>query len=150
MLEFKKLCDSFEKANAVEKGVLLAQMSAKISCRLRGLDISDVDPMTVLAGFIIGSVVVDGRLNEQEYLLIYPALVRAFGDDFDFTSVKVSFEKDKNGRSAVAEYTEKLLQILDLLDEGIKNDIITLCLCVISIDGKITLREKKYIKRLCR
>lgn len=150
MLEFKKLCDSFEKANAVEKGVLLAQMSAKISCRLRGLDISDVDPMTVLAGFIIGSVVVDGRLNEQEYLLIYPALVRAFGDDFDFASVKVSFEKDKNGRSAVAEYTEKLLQILDLLDEGIKNDIITLCLCVISIDGKITLREKKYIKRLCR
>lgn len=150
MLEFKKLCDSFEKANAVEKGVLLAEMSAKISYRLRMLDIDGTDPITVLAGFIIGSVVVDGRLNEQEYLLIYPALVRAFGDGFDFGSGKSSFEKDKSGRKAVTEYTEKLLQILDLLDDGIKNDIVTLCLCVVSIDGKITLREKKYIKRLCR
>lgn len=150
MFEFKKLCNSFENANAVEKGALIAEMSAVISYRLKELNITGTDPMTVLAGFIIGSVVADGKVNEQEYLLIYPALVRTFGDGFDFNSVKVSFEKDKSSKNAVTEYTEKLLQIFVLLDEDIKEDIIKLCLCVVSIDGKITLREKKHIKRLCR
>lgn len=149
MFEFKKLCDAYEELTAVEKGLLLTEKSVKLMAKLHYLDIPGIDPITALAGFIVGSVTADGRINEQEYLLIYPALVHTFGDDFDFGAIKDCFD-ELNGGKMVAEYTEEMIRVLDFLDEDLKNDVITLCLCVVAIDGKVSLKEKRYIKRLCR
>lgn len=82
--------------------------------------------------------------------MIYPALVKAFGNDFDFNSVKESFKKDHDGRKRLSGYTEDMIRVLDFLDDEIKSEIVTLCLCVMAIDGKISLKEKNYIKRLCK
>ena len=89
-------------------------------------------------------------MNEQEYILMYPALVKAFGDDFDFTSVKESFKKDAEGKRMIRDYTKDLMTVLGYVDDEIREDVIVLCLCVVTIDGKISLRERKYIRRLCR
>lgn len=120
-----------------------------ITTKLHALNIPNIDPISILAGFIIGSVVADGDVDEREYILIYPSLVKAFGDDFDFASIKASFRKDSDGRKKISEYTKKMLGVLDILDDGLKEDIITLCLCVVAIDGKVSFKEKNYIKRLC-
>lgn len=149
MFEFKKLCDAYEKISAIERGLLLTEKATIVLARLHALSIPGVDPVNILAGFIVGSVTADGRINEKEYLLIYPALIKAFGDEFDFATIKDSFRRDKDGKKLIADYTEKMLRILGLLDEDLKWDVITLCLCVTSIDGKITLKEKRYIRRLC-
>lgn len=150
MLEFKKLCDAYEGLSTVERGVLLTEKSVTIMAKLHSLAFPGADPVTVLAGFIIGSVTADGRINEKEYLLIYPALVSAFGDQFDFATVKESFRRDKEGQKMLAAYNEEMVQVLGLLDDSLKEDIITLCLCVLSIDGRVSLREKNYLRRLCR
>lgn len=150
MFEFKKICDAYENLTPVEKGVILTEKSIKLLAVLSALDIPEIDPAYTLAGFIIGSAVCDGKLNEQEYLLIYPALVKTFGSNFDFNSVKESFNKDKLGRKIITEYTQDMLSILDCLDDELKTDVIILCLCIVSLDGKITPKEKKYIKRLCK
>lgn len=149
MFEFKKVCDTYEKMSAIERGLLLTEKSAVVFAKLHDLFIPGVNPVDILAGFIIGSVTADGRINEKEYLLIYPALIKTFGDDFDFASIKESFRRDKDGKKLIADYTEEMLNILSLLDEELKWDVITLCLCVTSIDGKITLKEKRYIRCLC-
>lgn len=150
MFEFTKLCNSFENLNVVERGAILAEKSAKVLGKLKLMAVPGIDPVETLSGFIIGSVVADGRLNEQEYLLIYPALLKAFGDDFDFASVKSAFAKDRDGRKAVRVYTESLLSLLADIDEDFREDIVTLCLCVVTVDGKISFREKNYIRRLCK
>lgn len=149
MFEFKKACDAFEKLSAAERGILLAEKSATIFKKLNNLYILGINPIDVLAGFIIGSVTADGKIKETEYLLIYPTLVKAFGADFDFKSVKEMFEYNKNGKKIIADYTEKMICILGALDENLKWDVIMLCFCVISIDGKISVKEKRYIKHLC-
>lgn len=149
MFEFKKLCNAYEKLTTAERGILLAEKSAAVFTRLAGLSIPGMDPIDILAGFIIGSVIADGKINEAEYLLIYPSLVRTFGDDFDFISIKESFRCSMEGKKRIADYTEEMLYILGFLDEELKWDVITLCLCVTSIDGKITLKEKRYLRRLC-
>lgn len=149
MFEFKKVCDSFEKLSAVERGLLIAEKSATVLAKLRGLSIVGIDPVGVLAGFMTGSVAADGKINEEEYLLIYPALVKTFGDDFNFATIKESFRRDKDGKRLISDYTEKMLSIFSFLDEELKWDVVTLCLCVTSIDGRITLREKRYIRCLC-
>lgn len=150
MFEFKKACDTFEKLSASERELLLAEKSAIVLVRLRNLSVPGISAIDdILAGFIIGSVTTDGRISETEYLLIYPALVRAFGDDFDFISIKESFRHNKNRKEMIADYTEKMIHILSLMDENFKRDVITLCLCITSIDRKISLKEKRYIHRLC-
>lgn len=149
MLEFKRVCDAYEKMSAIERGTLLTKKAAVVLARLEALSLPGVDPVSVHAGFIVGSVTADGRINEKEYLLIYPALVKAFGDAFDFTTIKNAFRRNKDGKKLVADYTEEMLHILSLMDEELKWNVIMLCLCVASIDGKITLKEKRYIRRLC-
>ena len=148
MFEFQKLCGEYEKMSALERGAVLATRSARVLTALSALEIPGVSPAETLAGFIIGAVVSDGKLSEQEYLLIYPALVKVFGTDFDYESIKKEFEADKDGRNDIAKYTTDLLRILEMADETLYEDVIILCLCVVTIDGKVSLREKNYVKRI--
>lgn len=150
MFEFKKLCDICEEMTAFERGTVLTQSSAEILQRLRRLHIPEIDPVKTLAGFIIGSIVADGKFNERDYVIIYPSLLRFFGDDFDLSSIKGAFYHAFDLRKTISEYTEKMLTVLDKLDEELKSDIITVCLCIAATDGKISLKEKIYIRRLCR
>lgn len=149
MFEFKKVCDTYEKMSAIERGLLLTEKAAVVFAKLHDISAPGLDPVNILAGFIIGSVTADGRISEKEYLLIYPTLLKTFGDEFDFATIKDSFRRDKDGKKLIVDYTEKMLYILSLLDEKLKWDVITLCLCATSIDGKITLKEKRYIRCLC-
>lgn len=63
MFEFKKLCAAYEELNTVEKGLLLTEKSVKIMAKLHCIQIPGLDPEETLAGFIIGSVVSDGKVN---------------------------------------------------------------------------------------
>lgn len=148
MFEFNKVMKDYESLNAIERGLMLTEKSVSILAKLSALDIDGIDPVETLASFIIGSVVADGKLHEKEYLLIYPALVKVFGSDFDYESIKKEFEADKDGRKDIAGYTTDLLRVLGTVDETLYEDVIILCLCVVTIDGKVSLREKNCVKRL--
>lgn len=148
MFEFRKICDAFEGLSALERRQLLEEKSGSVFHELQSHAVSEENPKEILAGFLIGSAMVDGKLNEREYLLMYPSLVRTFGEDFDFPSLKESFRCNKDGRKLVGEYAEKVLGILRPSGENLRQDVVILCLCVTSMDGKITLKEKRYIRRL--
>lgn len=149
MFEFKKLCDTFEKMSVAERELLLMKKSAVVLAKFQHFFVSDLCATDILVGFIIGSVIADGHINETEYLLIYPALARVFGDDFDFISIKESFQCHPDQKKVLADYHQKMVHILSFMDDELKQDVITLCLCITSVDGKISLKEKKYICRLC-
>ena len=150
MFEFLKLCNEYEKLSVVERGLLIAGKSAKVISKLKTLDLDGVDPIKTLAAYIVGSVTADGVIDEQEYLLIYPALVKLFGENFDFASVKEAFRKNVEGKKAVKKYTQQLMTILSCVDEEIKEDVVCLCLCVVTVDRKISLKERRYIKSLIK
>lgn len=151
MFEFAKLCHRFESMNAVERGACLADSSVRVLAKLALLDgAEEVRPLEALAGFIIGSAVGDGKLDEREYLLMYPTLVRALGEDFDFATVKASIESDREGAKTLRKDTEEMVRIYSLLDDSLREDLLMLCLCVTSVDGKVTLKERNYIRRLLR
>lgn len=148
MFEFTKICNEYEKMSTIERGVLLAGKSVTVLTKLKLLDIDGIDPVETLAAYIIGSVTADGVVNEQEYILIYPALVRVFGDDFDFATIKKAFKNDTDGKNAVKKYTKDLTAVFGCIDEDLKADIVSLCLCVVTVDGKISLKERRYIRSL--
>ena len=148
MFEFNKILKDYEQLGAIERGLMLTEKSVGILARLAELNIDGIDPVETLASFIVGSVAADEKLHEKEYLLIYPALVKVFGQDFDYERVKKAFENDKEGIKETAKYTKQLIRVLEFVDEDLYEDVIILCLCIVTIDGKISLKEKNYIKKL--
>lgn len=148
MFEFNKILKDYEQLGAIERGLMLTEKSVGILARLAELNIDGIDPVETLASFIVGSAAADGKLHEKEYLLIYPALVKVFGQDFDYERVKKAFENDKEGIKETAKYTKQLVRVLEFVDEDLYEDVIILCLCIVTIDGKISLKEKNYIKKL--
>ncbi len=147
MFDFLKLCNSYEKLSTLERSALLAEKSLKVVSGLRKMDIHGVDAVNTLASFLIGSVVCDGDVNEVEYLLIYPSLVAVFGDSFDYETIKATF-KGAEGKKVVKECVAQMEEIYKLFDEEMRLDVFTLCLCVVAIDGKISLKERRYLRRL--
>ena len=149
MFEFKKLCNELEALNPVERGVILAEKSVSVIKGLSGLNIP-LDPVKTLVTFIIGSVVSDNSINEKDYLYIYPSLVKAFGNDFDFISAKQAIGLAKDIKKEITKYTKEMISIVSVCDEELATDIISLCLLITSVDGKISLKEKRYIRQLCK
>ena len=149
MFEFQKLCHEVEKLSTIERGALLAEKSISVISGLNQLNIESLNPLDTLVSFIVGSVVADGTISEKDYLRIYPSLVKAF-DKVDLAAIKQFYRMSKDVTKEVKNYTMRLLEIISKADEGLKEDIISLCLLITSIDGKISLREQRYIKQLCR
>lgn len=81
---------------------------------------------------------------------MYPALVKVFGSDFDFASVKKAVAENSALKKSATDYAKVLAAELTKTDEQFIDDVIGLCLCVVSVDGKISLRERNYIKRLMK
>lgn len=50
----------------------------------------------------------------------------------------------------IKDYTQDMMMIFSFISESLKEDIIALCLCILSIDGKISLKEKIYIRKLIK
>lgn len=149
MFEFAKLYSAFERSSAAERALLLTERSSELLKVLQSVSIADTNAATVLAGFIVGSFTFDGRIKENEYLMIYPTLANVFGCDFDFASIKGRFVSSAEGKRAIADYTEKMLCLLNLMNSDMKRDIIMLCLCIVAVDEKVSLKEKCYIRRIC-
>lgn len=150
MFEFTKLCHRFETMSAVERGACLLDSSVRVTAKLAAMAEGGVRPLDALAGFVIGSAVADGKLDEREYLLMYPALVRVLGEDFDFATVKASLEDDRKSAKALQKDTEEMARIYSALDDTLREDLLLLCLCIVSVDGKVSLKEKNYLRRLLR
>lgn len=150
MFEFKKLCEQCEQMSSAERGVLLASKSVSVLKGLRELDVRGADAVKTFAAFVIGSVAADGIFDEKDYLYIYPSLVKVFGEDFDFDIIKDALKQAKSMKKELDKYTRELIKIIGEADEDLLADVVILCLLITSIDGKVSLKERRYIRRLCR
>ncbi len=150
MFEFQKLCNEVEALTPPERAALIVDKAVTVVDGLRGLGLDGEDPVNTLAAFIIGSVVSDGSISEKDYLYIYPSLVKAFGEFCDLAGIKSELKVSKDLQNIIKEYTKELLNILSAANEELGADIILLCLLVTSVDGKVSLKEKRYIRQLCK
>lgn len=149
MFEFQKLCNEVEQLTPAERGALMAEKAVSVVEGLHALGLEGADPVETLAAFIVGSVIADGSVSEKDYLNIYPALTEALGEACDLAGISRKLKVSKDVQKLVKSYTSELLSVLSAADEELGADIIMLCLLVTSVDGKVSLKEKRYIKQLC-
>ena len=148
MNEFKQICREAEALDPVEYGTILAEKTAKIMPALHALTRDPAESAMMLAAFMIGSVYADGKLDEAEYELMKPMLEAFFGQEVNFEQAKKvvkAFSPEGKELKRVVDY---VVDLLGELDEELKADIITVCLLICAIDGKISKKEEKYIRQL--
>ena len=104
----------------------------------------------LFAAFIIASVYADGTLDEAEYALLLPGLIETFGNDFGFEDVKAVIENSKKEGRQLTEFTDALCDYFGLLSEELKDDLVLLSLLVCAVDGKVSKKEKRYLRQLIR
>lgn len=148
MRKFNEICDEVEKMDILSYSAVLADKSLTIIPALNDITEDEVDTLTIFATFIIGSIVADGKINEEEYMLIYPMLYTFFGDHIDYDDCKkIAREFRKEGKE-LKQYVDYMVNILGLVSDELKEDIIIVCLLICAVDGHVSLKEKKWIEQL--
>lgn len=148
MFEYIEKCKKFEKLSTFNRYALLADKSLLVTSKLTELGFNVNESLSLIATFILGSIVSDGEVNEKEYLLMYPALLRTFGDNFDFDSIKEAFKNDFKTRKELKNYLKDILSLLNNVSNELKEDIVDICFAIVTIDGKLSLKERIYMRKL--
>ncbi len=150
MKPFNELCKIAEQLNSDEYTAIVIEKTSNIMPALRAVTDDPDSALEMLAAFIMASVYADGKLDEAEYELLLPVMKPLFGDDFDYESAKAVVKAFKPEGKELKQLVDRLVDLLGLLSDELKDDIVILCLLICAIDGKVTTKEKNYIKQLIR
>lgn len=147
MKDFDELCKIAEELSPDEYAGIITSQIAEILPALHTITGGD-KAVGVFTSFLLASIFADGKFDEAEYLLLYPLLRGAFGADVSFDYVN---GLAKSLRSQIKEFKKSAKELLDEIgevDEDLKDEIIILSLLICAIDGKVSIKEKNYIKQL--
>ena len=116
---------------------------------VNGADSSEEsDPLTTYAAFLIGSTAADGGVNEREYLLMYPRLTHVFGAECNLSAVKNSYKRGIAGWKTLKKNVAAMQSLLPRMDDELKTETLLLTLCVLSPRGRISLKDRIYLRSL--
>lgn len=150
MKDFDLLCKEVEEMNVIEYNVLLRSLGARVKPALYLLTDDPAEVNGMLAMFMIASVYADGKLDEAEYEMILPMLKSFFGEEVDFAEAKEMVKAFKPEGKELMKLMDNIVDLLGLLSDDLKDDLIMICLLICAVDGKVTAKEKRYIKQLIR
>lgn len=148
MKSFNELCKIAEELNPVEYAAVVTEKSLKILPALNNVTGSVGETAGLFASFLMASICADGKLDETEYTLMLPMLKLLFGNEFDYDAAKALARVFRPEGKELKKAVRDIVGVLGQVDEELKDDIILVCLLICAVDGKITLREKNYIKQL--
>ncbi len=148
--DYEELYNKVIEMSMEERKEFLEKNSKIIIPQLNMITKNQISGTSILATFMIGSVVADGKIEEEEYELLYPHLKNFFGEDFDYNTCKEAAKKYRKEREHIKTYVDDLIDILGEISEGLKTDIIFVCMIICAIDGKVSLRERLWIKKLIK
>ncbi len=148
MTEFNKLCKKFEEMDALQYSAILAKKSAKVLPVLSEIGGSKADGVRIFAQYVLGAIAADGRLSEEEYLIVYPLLHAFFGEELDYETCKSAIRFLKPESKELNNVLNDMIDMFGLFDEDLKDDLIIICMLICAIDGKITPKEKNWLKEL--
>jgi len=138
MSSFNDLCKIMESLDPATYAQVTVAKSADVLVGLRGLTCDGLDAVAIYTD-----------LSEEEFLLIKPVMDQIADADVSYDQAKAIFkaaglDKPKEYKAAM----DKTVDLLGLVSPQLKDDIILVCMLICAVDGKISFREKRWIKKL--
>lgn len=151
MFEFEKLCKQVENMDPALYVGLITEKSAKITAALSVITESGLNGVVLFNTFVLCSIAADGKLDKAEYEVMKPAFKALAGKDVTYEDAVQMFKdaglnKPKDFKNLVND----MVDVIGLVSEKLREDIILVCLMVCAVDGKINLKERRWIKQLMR
>ena len=151
MFEFSKICKAAEQLDPQTYGEIIAEKSVAVIAALSAITKNGLSGLQIYLNFILCSIAADGKLDQSEYLILKPSFEILAGKEVSYEDAVEIFkatglDKSKDYKNVVDE----MVDILGMISLDLKRDIIIICLLVCAVDGKVSRKEKKWIKQLMR
>ena len=149
MSSFNDLCKLMESLDPATYGKVMVEKTADVLVGLKGITCDGLDALAIYTDFVLCAVAADGKLSEEEFQLVKPVLDLIAGADVSYEEAKAIFkaaglDKPKEYKAAM----DKTVDLLGLVSPQLKDDIILICMLICAVDGKISFKEKRWIKKL--
>ncbi len=149
MSDFDNLCKQLEEMDPETFVQIFNQKSVDVLNALMDLSADGKDGVTAYMQFILASVAADGKLTSEEFVLLKPMFDRTAEKDVSYEEgVAIFKEWGLDKPEAMKTVVDTMVDIIGLVDEDLKDDIVLLCLLVCAIDGEVSQEEKDWIKQL--
>ena len=151
MFEFSKLCKEVENMDPATYAAIIQEKSARIIKTLGIITENGRDGMAIYMNFILCSVAADGKLDKAEFELLRSGFNALAGKEITYEEAVKMF-KDA-GLDKPGEYkalVDQMVDLLGLVSLDLKRDIILVCMMICAVDGKISMKERRWIKQLAR
>ena len=149
MSDFDTLCKKLEQMDSATFADIFAEKSVDVISALTALTADGKDGVTAYLQFILASVAADGVLSKPEYTLLKPLFDRMADKDTTYDeAVEIFKGLGLDKPDAYKDIVDTMVDIIGLVDEDMKDDIVLLCLLVCAIDGEVTKEEKDWIRQL--
>ena len=141
MFEFDKLCKKYEALSFEELKEIVANESLTILPALDSLDGDGISSFILFVATVCGA---SGKLELGEYKLFEE--VTGISVPYEDAVEIVDSAKGKDAQDIV----DAIVDLFGVLDEDVKYSMTIFCLAFCAANGKIDLRERKFIKKLLK
>ncbi|MCQ2078809.1 MAG: pyridoxamine 5'-phosphate oxidase family protein [archaeon] len=149
MTNFDKFCDKMAAMPLEAKTEAINSLTKDVLIGLAGITEDGASAVSIYTDFIMCAVAADGKLAEEEFLLIKPLFDAAAEKDVSYEEAVAIFRN--SGLDDSANYKKTVDLMVDLIgevSEELKNSIVTLCFLICAIDGEVSAEEKDWIRQL--
>ena len=151
MTDFDTLCKQLEQMDSEKYAQIFADISDDVIADLTALTANGKDGVTAYMQFVLASVAADGILSKPEFTLLKPWFDKMTEKDTTYDeAVEIFNGLGLNEPEVYKEIIDTMVDIIGLVSEEIKDDIVLLCLLVCAIDGDISDKEKDWIRQLAK
>ena len=149
MTKFDAFCDKMAALPFESKTAIINDLSKEIIPALNDLTEDGMSGIEVYVDFLLTAVAADGKLAEEEYAIIKPLFDAAAEKDTTYDEAVAIFKESGLDNPVQAKkVVDLMVDMIGLVDEKLKYDIVTLCFLVCAIDGEVSKEEKDWIKAL--
>ena len=140
----------FENIDIDTYAAVLTEKAMKLIPALSAFSEDGLSGVEIFASFIYGAIAADGKLSEDEYAFIYPLLHTFFGDSVNYEDAKRAFSSLSKEHKELKNIVDDMVDLIGCFSDEMKADIILVAMLICAVDGKISQREKNWIKKLIK
>ena len=148
MTEFDDLCREAEDIDFETRCAILKGKSQEILPLLSEKSEDGESGADILSTFLFSAMAADGRLSSEEYDLLYPLLSSFLGDKINYTDAKKAVGAMRKESREMKKISEDMIGVLAEFSEDLRREIVLVIMMICAADGKISLSEKLWIKKL--
>ena len=148
MKSLNELCKEVELLDPLSYGTLLQKKSLEIVPKLIEINGSEEKTLQDLYVFILASIMADGKIAIEEYIPSSELLKSFFGPSFNFENAKKYLKGNKQERLELLDLADKIIDDYGKLSDELKVDLVIVCLLMCAVDGKVSQKEKNWLRKL--